>query len=62
MAAAPTPRLLLPMVPHPLAGVVRVACLIGRDPGYVSTDVEEALQQGVGLVMHLQVDAWGGQG
>lgn len=47
---------------HPLAGVVGVACLIGCDPGYVPTDVEEAVQQGVGLVMQLQLDARGAEG
>lgn len=42
---------------HPLAGVVWVACFVGRDARYISADVEEAVQQGVGLVMQLDGDA-----
>jgi len=42
---------------HPLTGMVWVACFVGRDARYVSTDVKEAVQQGVGLVMQLDGDA-----
>ena len=43
---------------HPLACVVGVACLIWCDAGYVSTDVEEGVQQGVWLIMCLEFDPW----
>ena len=36
--------------------MVGVACFISCDAGYVAADVEEALQQCVGLIMQLQID------